>query len=65
MRIKLIKLRTELTPHLPLPSCDTIIHTAYKQECQTIKDVECRIANLEDHAGGHHSQKICEVNQAE
>ena len=23
--------------------------------------MECRIANLEDQAGGHHSQKICEV----
>ena len=27
---------------------------------QTIKDVECRIVNLEDHSGGHYSKKICE-----
>ena len=41
-------------------SCDTTVETAYKQECKTIKDVECRIVNLEDSAGGHHSKKLCE-----
>ena len=24
--------------------------------------MECRIANLEDHSGGHYSKKICEVD---
>ena len=41
-------------------SCDSTIETAYKQDCKIIKDVECRIINLEDSHGGHESKKICE-----
>ena len=41
-------------------SCDSTLETAYKQDCKTIKDVECRIVNLEDSHGGHTSKKICE-----
>jgi len=41
-------------------SCDTTLETAYKQDCKIIKDVECRIVNLEDSHGGHTSKKICE-----
>ena len=41
-------------------SCDTTLQTAYKQDCKIIKDVECRIVNLEDTHGGHTSKKICE-----
>ena len=41
-------------------SCEQTVSTAFKQECKTIKDVECRIVNLEDHSGGHHSEKLCE-----
>ena len=60
MRIKHSETETDQHHHHS-PSCDTVIHTAYKRQCRTIKDVECRIANLEDHSGGHLSQKICEV----
>ena len=55
------KYKAEASQLTALPSCDTVLHTAFKQECRTIRDVECRIANLEDPAGGHHSRKICEV----
>jgi len=41
-------------------SCDTTIETAFKQDCKIIKDVECRIVNLEGSHGGHESKKICE-----
>ena len=41
-------------------SCDTTLQTAYKQDCKIIKDVECRIVNLEHSDGGHDSKKICE-----
>ena len=41
-------------------SCDTTVETAYKQQCKTIKDVECRIVNLEDTSGHHISKKLCE-----
>jgi len=36
-------------------NCDTTLETAYKQECRTITDVECRIVNLDSG-----SRKICE-----
>ena len=41
-------------------SCDTELETAYKQQCKTIVDVECRIVNLESKDGHHESKKICE-----
>lgn len=41
-------------------SCDTNLQTAYKQQCKTITDVECRIVNLESQDGHHESKKICE-----
>ena len=41
-------------------SCEKTVTTAFKQECKTIKDVECRIVNLEDSSGAHHSEKLCE-----
>ena len=30
------------------------------QDCRTIKDVECRIVNLEGAEGEHQTEKICE-----
>merc|ERR1719458_516622 len=36
-------------------NCDTTLETAYKQECRTITDVECRIVNLDSG-----SRKICQ-----
>ena len=41
-------------------SCDDTLETAYKQQCKTIVDVECRIVNLESKDGLHESKKICE-----
>ena len=41
-------------------SCDDTLETAYKQQCKTIVDVECRIVNLESKDGHHESKKICE-----
>merc|ERR1711962_346368 len=41
-------------------SCDNTLETAYKQQCKTIVDVECRIVNLESKDGHHESKKICE-----
>jgi len=42
-------------------SCDSTLETAYKQDCKTIKDVECRIVNLEDSHGGHTSKKFVKM----
>jgi hypothetical protein len=50
-------METQCTPTFDT-SCDTVLHTAYKQECKTIKDVECRIVNLEKY-GKYSQKKIC------
>ena len=50
-------METQCTPTFDT-SCDTVLQTAYKQECKTIKDVECRIVNLEKY-GKYSQKKIC------
>ena len=35
------------------------METAYKQECRTVQDVECRLVSLE-HKGEHLTRKLCE-----
>jgi len=39
-------------------SCESTLETAYRQQCKTIKDIECRIVNIEKY-GKHHQKKIC------
>jgi len=51
------KMETQCTPTFDT-SCSTVLQTAYKQECKTITDVECRIVNLDKH-GKHVPKKIC------
>eukprot|EP00090_Calanus_glacialis_P001557 TRINITY_DN11130_c0_g1_i1.p1 TRINITY_DN11130_c0_g1~~TRINITY_DN11130_c0_g1_i1.p1 ORF type:complete len:454 (+),score=90.20 TRINITY_DN11130_c0_g1_i1:37-1398(+) len=51
------QMETQCTPTFDT-SCDTVLQTAYKQECKTIKDVECRIVNLEKY-GKYSQKKIC------
>jgi len=53
------KMETQCTPSFDT-ACDNTVQTAYKQDCKIIKDIECRIVNLEDSHGGHTSKKICE-----
>jgi len=53
------KMETQCTPTFNT-ACDNTVQTAYKQDCKIIKDIECRIVNLEDSHGGHTSKKICE-----
>jgi len=51
------QMETQCTPTFDT-SCETVLQTAYKQECKTIKDVECRIVNLEKY-GKYSQKKIC------
>jgi len=53
------KMETQCAPTFDT-SCNNMVQTAYKQDCKIIKDIECRIVNLEDSHGGHASKKICE-----
>ena len=49
------KMETQCTPTFDT-SCSTVLQTAYKQDCKTIPDVECRIVNIDKH--GKYTPKV-------
>ena len=49
------KMETQCTPTFDT-SCSTVLQTAYKQDCKTISDVECRIVNIDKH--GKYTPKV-------
>jgi len=52
------KIETQCTPTFDT-SCNAVLQTAYKQSCKVIRDIECRIVNLEQY-GKHTQKKICQ-----
>ena len=49
------KMETQCSPTFDT-SCSTVLQTAYKQDCKTIPDVECRIVNIDKH--GKYTPKV-------